>query len=126
MSFDSLFVFPGGRTSRDQFVPALITLLAVMAFYAFLVRGRTAQWCLLVLVFPAIILHARRLHDMGRTAWLLIVPAIVAIVAFAVWLELITFGAQLNTVLYGAALALFAGFAIWGCIGKGTAGAVNA
>ena len=36
-SFDSLFVNPGGRTSRGQFTAALITLLAVIVFYAFVV-----------------------------------------------------------------------------------------
>ena len=62
-TFDSLFVRFNGRTSRAEFVPALITLLAVVAFYAFLVGGRTAQWCLAVLLFPAFILLARRLRD---------------------------------------------------------------
>ena len=75
MTFESLFVNPNGRTSRRQFIAALITLLAVVVFYAFLVGGRTGQWCLLVLLFPAVILHARRLHDMGHTAWLLLAPA---------------------------------------------------
>ena len=58
MNFESLFVNPNGRTSRGQFVPALITLLAVVVFYQFLVTGRTAQWCLLVLVFPGGIVGA--------------------------------------------------------------------
>ena len=87
MNFESLFVNPSGRTSRGQFIAALITLLAVVAFYAFLVRGRTAQWCMLVLVFPAFVLHARRLHDMGHTAWLLLAPAVLMVVAFAIWLQ---------------------------------------
>ena len=118
MNFDSLFVNPNGRTSRGQFVPALITLLAVILFYAFLVGGRTATWCLLVLVFPAVILHARRLHDMGHTAWLLVVPAVLMIVAFAIWLGLVSLGAQLDSVVPLAALAISAGFALWGCIGR--------
>lgn len=53
MNFDSLFAGPGGRTSRAHFVPALLTLLAVFAFYAFIVKGRTAQWCMVVLLRPA-------------------------------------------------------------------------
>jgi len=44
MTFESTFVNAGGRTSRGQFFPALLTLLAVVVFYAMLVKGRTGQW----------------------------------------------------------------------------------
>jgi uncharacterized membrane protein YhaH (DUF805 family) len=121
MSFDALFVNAGGRSSRGQFVAGLITLLAVIAFYAFLVGGRTGQWCLLVLLFPAIVLHSRRLHDMGRSAWALAVPAVLMLAWFAIWLRLTSFGAQLDTVVPVAAFAVFTGFAVWGCLGKGQA-----
>ena len=116
--FDSLFVSSKGRASRGQFVPALITLLAVVAFYAYLVGGRTGQWSLAVLLFPAIILHARRLHDMGHTAWLLLAPAVLMIAAFAIWLHLFSLGAQLDAAVPLIALAVSAAFALWGCIGK--------
>ena len=119
MSFDSLFTSPKGRTSRGQFVPPLITLLAVVAFYALLVKSRSGEWSLLVLVYPGVILHARRLHDMGHTAWLLLVPAVLVVAAFAVWLHLVSFGARLDAVVPMAAIAVSAGFALWGCIGKG-------
>ena len=69
MNFDTLFVNPAGRTARSEFIGALITVLAVFAFYYFLVPGRNSQWVQLVLLFPAIVLHARRLHDMGWAAW---------------------------------------------------------
>jgi uncharacterized membrane protein YhaH (DUF805 family) len=119
MNFDTLFVNPNGRTSRDQFVPALITILAVAAFYQLLVGGRTGLWSLSVLLFPAFILHARRLHDMGRSAWLLVVPTVLMVAAFAIWLKLVSFGAQIDAVVPLIALAVSAGFALWGCIGKG-------
>ena len=118
MNFESLFVNPNGRTSRGQFVAALLTLLAVVLFYAFLVRGRTGQFCLLVLVFPAVILHARRLHDIGYTAWLLLAPAVLMIAAFAIWLGYISLGATLDAAVPLIALAVSAGFALWGCIGS--------
>ncbi len=120
-SFDSLFVNPNGRTSRGQFAAALLTLLAVVVFYERLVGGLTAHWCLLMLVFPALMLNARRLHDMGYTAWVLVVPAFLAIAAFAIWLRVVSFGAQSGTVVTLAAVAVGAGFALWGCIGKGRA-----
>ena len=116
-SFDLLFVNPSGRTSRGEFVPALITLVAVAAFYTFIVTGRTAEWCALVLVYPGAILHARRLHDMGYSGWLSIVPAILMVVAFAIWLHLVSLGAQLDSALPVLALLVAAGFALWGCLG---------
>jgi uncharacterized membrane protein YhaH (DUF805 family) len=121
MSFDSLFVNPRGRTSRGQFVAALITLVAVIAFYALLVTGRSGQWSLLVLVIPAVVLHARRLHDMGHTAWLLLVPAVLTVAAFAIWLRVVSLGAQLDSAVPLAAFVVAAGFAVWGCMGRGQA-----
>ena len=121
MNFESLFVNPSGRTSRGQFVPALITVLAVVAFYAFLVTGRTAQWCLVVVLFPALILHARRLHDMGHTAWLLLAPGVLMVAAFAVWLQIVSLGAAFDAAVPLIALAVSAGFALWGCNGRGQA-----
>ena len=119
--YESVFVNSNGRIRRSQFVAALITLLAVVAFYVFLVKGLTALWCLVVLLFPAVILHARRLHDMGHTAWSLLAPAILMVVAFGIWLRLVSLGAQLDAAVPLTALAVSAGFAFWGCIGSGQA-----
>ncbi len=118
-SFDVLFVNPNGRTSRGQFVAALVPLLIAVAFYAFLVRGLTAHWCLLMLLFPAVILQARRLHDMGHTAWLLLVPVLLTIASFAIWLHVGSFGAQLDADLPIAATVVDIGFVLWGCVGGG-------
>jgi uncharacterized membrane protein YhaH (DUF805 family) len=122
-SFDSLFTSAAGRASRSQFLAALITLVAVMVFYAYLVVGRSGQWSLLVLVIPAIVLHARRLHDMGHSAWRLLIPGVLAVAAFALWLGLLSFGAQLNAIVPPAALLVSAAFALWGCVGKGQSAA---
>jgi uncharacterized membrane protein YhaH (DUF805 family) len=115
--FESLFVRLGGRTSRDQFVPALITLLAVAGFYIYVVTGRTAQWCLLVLLFPAVVLLARRLRDMGRPVWLLVVPAGLMVAAFGVWLRFLDAGTSIASILPSTALAAWAAFVLWGCLG---------
>jgi uncharacterized membrane protein YhaH (DUF805 family) len=116
-SFDSLFVDRNGRTSRSHFIAALITLLVVVAFYALLVTGRTAHWSLAVLLFPAVILLARRLHDMGHTAWMLVAPATLMVVAFAIWLDIVSLGASFDGIVPLIALAVSAGFALWGCVG---------
>ena len=86
MNFDTLFVYPSGRTARNQYIGALITLLVAFGFYYFLVPGRNSQWVQLVFLYPAVVLLARRLHDMGRAAWPLIVPA--ALVVAMAWLYL--------------------------------------
>ncbi|HTT00595.1 MAG TPA: DUF805 domain-containing protein [Steroidobacteraceae bacterium] len=122
MSWDSLFVNLNGRTSRGQFAAALITFLAVVALYVYLAvgpTGRNAQWCLLALLFPGIILHARRLHDMGHTAWLLLVPGGLMVVAFAIWLRFLSLGVQLDAAVPLLAIVVAAGFALWGCMGRG-------
>jgi uncharacterized membrane protein YhaH (DUF805 family) len=120
-TFDRLFARPNGRTSRGQFVAALITLLAVAALYALVVRGRNAEWCVVALLLPGLILHARRLHDMGHTAWLLIVPGVLLVAACAIWLHLVSLGVSLDSVVPVAALAVSGAFALWGCIGRGEA-----
>jgi uncharacterized membrane protein YhaH (DUF805 family)/uncharacterized membrane protein YphA (DoxX/SURF4 family) len=121
MSFDSLFVNHNGRTSRGQFGTALIPLLAVVVLYVFAPIGRSGQWSTLVLLFPALVLHARRLHDMGHTVWPLLVPAGLMVASFAIWLHLVSFGAQLDSAIPLTAIAVSAGFALWGCIGRGQA-----
>jgi uncharacterized membrane protein YhaH (DUF805 family) len=116
MNFDTLFVNPAGRTRRRPFVGALITLLAAFAFYYFLVPGRNSQWVQLVLLFPAIVLHARRLHDMGWAAWPLVVPA--ALVIATAWLYLFVPGAGIKGIVAVATVLVCAGFIVWGLIGK--------
>ncbi len=56
---------------------------------------------------------------MGYTAWVLVVPAFLAIAAFAIWLRVVSFSAQSGAVVTLAAFAVGAGFALWGCIGRG-------
>jgi uncharacterized membrane protein YhaH (DUF805 family) len=116
-NYDSLFASPNGRASRWQFLPALIVLIAVILFYAFLVKGRTATFCMLVLVYPGLMLHARRLHDMGRSAWLLAVPTLPLLLAFAIWLKYASFGERIDTTLPMIALLVAAAFALWGAVG---------
>lgn len=119
MNYDSLFARFSGRTPRNQFIPALLTLLAVVLFYAYLVTGRTAMWCLVVVLFPAFVLHARRLHDMGHAAWPLAIPTVLMLVAFAIWLGLITVSETAASMLPIVAILSYAAFAVWGCVGKG-------
>lgn len=117
MTYDSLFTNPRGRVSRAQFLPALLVLLAAVVFFAYLVKGRTATFCLLVLLYPGVMLHAKRLHDMGRSAWLLAVPALLLLALFAIRLKYASFGAQVDGVLPMVALLVAAATALWSAVG---------
>jgi uncharacterized membrane protein YhaH (DUF805 family)/uncharacterized membrane protein YphA (DoxX/SURF4 family) len=120
MIWDTLFVNPKGRTSRQHFAAAVIPLAIVVWWYVRANPNVYPQWSLLVLLFPIIVLHARRLHDMGHSAWPLLAPAALTVTAMAIWDHRLDLGAQLNFAVPLAALVVFVGFTIWGCIGKGS------
>jgi uncharacterized membrane protein YhaH (DUF805 family) len=122
VNFEDTFVNAKGRTSRTQFVAALAVLLVLVALYAYFIKGRSGQWSLLVLLFPAVVLHARRLHDMGKSALLLLVPG--ALIAAAIVLRMVSLGSQAEVAATGAALVVSAAFSLWGLVGKGQ-GEVN-
>jgi uncharacterized membrane protein YhaH (DUF805 family)/uncharacterized membrane protein YphA (DoxX/SURF4 family) len=119
-SWNALFVQSSGRTSRGQFLAALIPLVLAVLWYA--VKGPAvdyAPWGVLVLLYPAIVLSVRRLHDMGRTGWWVLVPAVLAVVAMGIWAHRISLGAQLDAAVPLAALVAFIGLALWGCMARG-------
>ena len=118
-SYERVFANPNGRTSRSAFLGALATLLAVAALYFFLVKGRNGEWVLVTLLFPAAVLHARRLHDMGQTAWLLFIPG--ALDCIAIWGHMGHQHPELQPAVAWAALIVSTGFIFWGLVGKGQA-----
>jgi|GEM_PF-516261 len=115
--FDTLFANPNGATARGPYIGAVVTLLAAFAFYHFVVPGLTSWWCQLMLLFPAVMLHARRLHEMRKPAWLLVVPAALLVATF--WLQLSSPGSTAQTAVAWAAVVVSAGFILWGLVGKG-------
>lgn len=121
MIWDSLFVSARGRTSRGQFIAALLPLAFIVWSYARSGPNSYAPWNLVILLYPAVVLHARRLHDMGHHGWLLLAPAVLTVAALAIWAHRLDLGAQLNFAVPLTALAVFVGFALWGCLGKGQA-----
>jgi hypothetical protein len=56
---------------------------------------------------------------MGHTAWLLAVPTVLMVAAFAVRLDLIDLGARLDAAVPVTALVVAAAFALWCCLGRG-------
>jgi uncharacterized membrane protein YhaH (DUF805 family)/uncharacterized membrane protein YphA (DoxX/SURF4 family) len=118
--WNTLFVQPNGRTSRGHFLAALVPLALAILWYAY--KGPAidyASWGVLVLLYPAVVLHVRRLHDMGRTGWLMLFPAVLAAVAMGIWAHRISVGAQLDVAVPLVALVVFVGFSLWGCIARG-------
>ena len=121
-SWNTLFVNPNGRTSRGHFLGALLPLALAVLWYVY--KGPAidyASWGVLVLLYPAVVLHVRRLHDMGRSGWLVLVPAALTVVAMGIWAGRISLGAQLDVIVPLAALVVFLGFALWGCLARGQA-----
>ncbi len=114
--FETRFVYPAGRTARGDFVLALVPLGLAAIFYHLLVRGGSGDYAMLIQLYPAIVVHARRLQDMGRPAWLLLVPAVP--VAAAIWLHMYDKGQSIEGPVIWAALGVSALFTLWGLAGK--------
>lgn len=117
MNFDALFVNPNGCTPRNQFVPALVTVLAALAFFTYIVPGRTSQFCQWVLMYPLMVLLARRLLDMGKSRWLVLVPLALTFTTFASKLGYLPLADPLKSIVDWIALVVTALVALWGCVG---------
>jgi uncharacterized membrane protein YhaH (DUF805 family) len=123
-SWNATYVQSGGRTSRRNFLFALAPLALAVLWYA--VKGPAvdyAPWGVLVLLYPAVVLHARRLHDAGRSGWWMAIPAMLTVIAMGIWANRISLGDQLDIAVPMVALLAFAGFALWGSIERGQTGA---
>ena len=119
-SWNTLFVKPNGRTSRDPFLLALMPLAWAVWWYAY--KGPAVDyvpWGVLGLLYPAVVLHVRRLHDMGHTGWRVLLPTVLTVLGMLIWANRIHLGAQLDAAVPLAALVVFVGFALWGSIAKG-------
>lgn len=118
-SYNALFVRSQGRTARNDFIAALVPLALAALWY--LNKGPKvdyASWGVLTLVYPAVVLQVRRLHDMGRSGWWTAVPAVFATLAMLLWANRVSLGAQLDSMLPTAALMVTLGYVLWGSLGK--------
>jgi uncharacterized membrane protein YhaH (DUF805 family)/uncharacterized membrane protein YphA (DoxX/SURF4 family) len=123
-TWNPLYAWATGRTSRLDYIKALIPLVLAAAFYTFLAKtGRNGEWVLATLLYPGFVLAAGRLHDMGQTGWLLLAPGLIDLAAL--WLHFFSDPKATITVDIGvAAYVVSIAFLVWGLIGKGQA-AVN-
>ena len=118
-SWNPTFAWATGRTSRTNYVKALVPLILAAAFYTFLAKtGRNGEWVLATLLYPGFVLVAGRLHDMGQTAWLLAAPGVLTAVALG--LHFFADPKAALTVDVGlAAYVVCAAFLVWGLALKG-------
>ena len=122
-SWNQTFAWAKGRTARMDYVKALVPLVLAAAFYTFLARtGRNGEWVLATLLYPGFVLVAGRLHDMGRTAWLLLAPGLIDVLALG-----LHFFPPSNSGLPApvgmAAYIVSAAFLLWGLLAPGQAAA---
>lgn len=116
MNYDALYVNPNGTTRREHYIPAMITVLAVIAFYALIVSSLLAIFVIFTLLYPAFVLLTRRVRDMGYPAWLVLVPLVLMLATFANQLGYAELSATIADVLKWLAYAVFAAFILWGCL----------
>jgi len=117
-SYDALFINPHGSTSKAEYITALVTIVIAMAFFGLYMTGRTAEFCMLVMVYPAYVLIVRRFHDMGYSAWLLLAPLLIVLVAFDVQLGYYSMGEAMDGIINWLALAFAGAFMLWGCVAE--------
>ena len=79
MDWKTLFLTPEGRIGRRDFwIGFVIILVASVVLGVIPVLGQLIG---IALLWPQICIHAKRLHDMGKTAWLMVVPFAVSFIA---------------------------------------------
>lgn len=79
MDWQSLFLSPNGRIDRPTFWIGFAIIFAssiVLNFIPFL-----GPLIGLALLWPQICVHTKRLHDMGRSGWLMLAPAAFSMLA---------------------------------------------
>lgn len=78
MDWKFLFLSGDGRIGRKDFWLAFLLIMAVSFVLGMVpILGQLIG---LALIWPQVCIHAKRLHDMGRSAWLILAPFGVTIV----------------------------------------------
>ena len=74
MNLQTLLLSPQGRIGRAAFWIGF-ALVMVLSVALNLIPGVIGHLLGFVLLWPQVCINAKRLHDMGRTGWLLLIPA---------------------------------------------------
>ena len=79
MELRSLLLTPQGRIGRGAFWIGF-AIVMVGSLVLNLIPGVVGHILGFVMLWPQVCIHAKRLHDMGRTAWWMLAPAIVMLI----------------------------------------------
>ena len=80
MNWQTLFLSPEGRIGQKDYWIGLLILFAVWVLSPVLHILAPLVW--LALLYPWVCVIAKRLHDFGRSGWLILVPFAIALIAF--------------------------------------------
>jgi uncharacterized membrane protein YhaH (DUF805 family) len=114
MDFQKLFLSAEGRIGRSEFWAGWCILFVVNFVLHFL---PIIGWVLgLLLIYPWVCVYTKRLHDMGRSGWLQVIPMVVVFVAIIV-AAMAGFGAVIGSMASansdsGAAMAALGGASV--------------
>jgi uncharacterized membrane protein YhaH (DUF805 family) len=99
MNWQALFLSHHGRIGqKDYWVAVLILIVAWIVSHALHVL---APLIWLLLIYPWVCVIAKRLHDFGRSGWVILVPVAVDIAALCL------------AIVFGGASLVSAGYAAW-------------
>lgn len=115
MDWKKLFLTAEGRIGRRDFWIGIAIIFGIAVVAGWIpVLG---QIIALVLIVPSVCLQAKRLHDMGKTAWLMLVPMGVGMVCGAIagamgGMAMLGIGAGGEAAVAGAAMAGIGAFLV--------------
>ena len=118
MDWKSLFFSADGRIGRGEFWIGWLVLLGVGVVTGWIPLVGTLVW--LVAIYCTVCIYAKRLHDMGKSGWLQVIPIAIGILAGGWAIMSIGFSAVLPA-LSGASEDAIAASAIGG-LGAGLLG----
>lgn len=115
MDWKTVFFSPEGRINRQTFWIAWLVLLGVNVVAGWIpllgfILTLVTIWC-------SICIHSTRLHDMGRTGWLQVIPIVAWVVAFGVMIASV--GAAILTAVASGGTDEIVAIALAGGLGGG-------
>ena len=80
MDWRTMFLSPEGRMNQKDYWIGMLILFAAWVLSGALHLLAPIAW--LLLIYPGVCVYAKRLHDAGRSAWLILAPVAIGVAAF--------------------------------------------